>query len=275
MKHNKPGLEARLASITLAAALPLAAQAQTANEPWKMSASLYLWLPTLGGTTSFPGGSTGPSIDVDSGKIVDALKMVFMGTIEGKKGRYGFYSDVAYIDLGGSKSGTRDFSLGHAGLPVGLTADLSLDLKATAWTLAGSYALVSKPDYTLDLLAGARMLNIRPSLSWAFGGTYPNGTPLPGVTGSEAQDKTNWDAVIGVKGRANIGSEHKWFVPYYLDVGTGNSDLTWQTSVGLGYKFGWGSLTANWRYLDYDFKSGSAVQSLTLNGPAIAATWQW
>jgi len=274
MKYNKLGLATRIASITLAAALPLAAHAQAANAPWKMSASIYGWLPTVGGTTSFPGGSTGPSIDVDSSKIIDSLKMVFMGTIEGKKGAYGFFSDVAYIDLGNSKTNTRDFSLGQHELPAGLSANLQYDLKATAWTTAATYALVAKPDYSLDLLAGARMLNIKPSLSWQFGGNIA-GTPLPGVSGSEAHDKTNWDAMIGLKGRATIGAERKWFVPYYLDVGTGNSDLTWQTSIGLGYQFGWGSVTASWRYLDYEFKSDSVVQSLTLNGPAIAATWQW
>ena len=274
MKYTNLGLATRVASIALAAAIPLAAQAQAANDQWKWSASIYGWLPTLGGTTSFPGGVSGPSIDISSDQIIDALKMTFMGTIEGKKGMYGFFSDVAYVDLGGSKSGVRNFSLGHGGLPANLNAELSLDLKATVWTTAGTYALVSKPEYTLDLLAGARMLNMKQTLGWTFSGNL-NATPIPGRTGTDAIDKTNWDAVIGVKGRANVGSDRKWFVPYYLDVGTGNSELTWQTSVGLGYQFGWGGVTASWRYMDYQFKSGSAVQSLTLNGPAIAATWQW
>ena len=273
MKYNKLGL----AMCIVAIALPLAAQAQTANDPWKMSASIYMWLPSLGGTTEFarPGGGTaGPSIDVDSSKIIESLKMTFMGNIEGRKGAYGFFSDVAYVNLGNSKTNSRDFTLGHSGLPVDLNADLSLDLKATAWTTAGTYALVSKPEYALDLLAGARMLNIKPTLGWTFTGNI-GATPIPGRTGTNVIEKTNWDAVIGVKGRANIGNDRKWFVPYYLDLGAGNSELTWQTSAGLGYQFGWGSMTASWRYLDYQFKSDSAVRSLTLNGPALAATWQW
>jgi hypothetical protein len=36
----------------------------------------------------------------------------------------------------------------------------------------------------------------------------------------------NWDAIVGLKGRATFGEEHRWFVPYYLDVGTGESSLT-------------------------------------------------
>jgi len=32
-----------------------------------------------------------------------------------------------------------------------------------------------------------------------------------------------------------FGESRKWFVPYYLDVGTGESDLTWQAMGGIGY----------------------------------------
>jgi hypothetical protein len=40
-----------------------------------------------------------------------------------------------------------------------------------------------------------------------------------------------------------------WFVPYYLDVGAGDSYLTWQALAGIGYKFKWGETAAFWRYL--------------------------
>ncbi len=39
-----------------------------------------------------------------------------------------------------------------------------------------------------------------------------------------------------------FGAGHAWSVPYYLDVGTGDSDLTWQGLLGLAYSFGWGDL---------------------------------
>jgi hypothetical protein len=35
-----------------------------------------------------------------------------------------------------------------------------------------------------------------------------------------------------VKGRFAL-DEH-WFVPYYADLGTGESDLTWQIAGGIG-----------------------------------------
>ena len=85
----------------------------------------------------------------------------------------------------------------------------------------------------------------------------------------------NWDAIVGVKGRLTFGAERKWFVPYYLDVGTGESDLTWQAMGGIGYSFGWGDVVGSWRHLDYKMKSGDAIQSMNFNGPSLAAVFHW
>ncbi|MBK6396605.1 MAG: hypothetical protein IPF73_19570, partial [Betaproteobacteria bacterium] len=48
--------------------------------------------------------------------------------------------------------------------------------------------------------------------------------------------------IIGVKGRYAFGADRRWFAPYYLDVRTGDSDLTWQAMGGLGYRFSWGDI---------------------------------
>ena len=58
-------------------------------------------------------------------------------------------------------------------------------------------------------------------------------------------------------------------------MGGGESKLTWQAIAGVGYQFGWGSLVANWRYLDYDFKSGSKVENLDFNGIALGASFKF
>ncbi|HEX4387716.1 MAG TPA: hypothetical protein VH109_03720 [Steroidobacteraceae bacterium] len=70
-----------------------------------------------------------------------------------------------------------------------------------------------------------------------------------------------------------FGDQHAWFVPYYVDLGTGQSEFTWQGITGLGYAFHWGEVIGVWRYLDYRFSSHSS--SLTLNGPAIGVAFRW
>jgi len=64
-------------------------------------------------------------------------------------------------------------------------------------------------------------------------------------------------------------------VPFYLDVGTGQSDLTWQVAAGVGYSFQWGEVLAMWRYLDYNFKSGSDLEELNFNGAMLGVTFRW
>ena len=86
---------------------------------------------------------------------------------------------------------------------------------------------------------------------------------------------TNGDGIVGVKGRYAFGANRAWSVPFYLDIGTGDSDLTWQGAVGLGYSYHWGDIVAMWRYLDYNFKSGKAIEDMNFNGPMLGVTFRW
>ena len=36
-----------------------------------------------------------------------------------------------------------------------------------------------------------------------------------------------------------------------------------------------GELTALWRYLDYEMKSGQSIQTFNFNGPMFGATFRW
>ena len=64
-------------------------------------------------------------------------------------------------------------------------------------------------------------------------------------------------------------------MPYYFDVGTGQSELTWQAIGGIGYAFKWGQVIAAWRYIDYKFKSDSPIQNLNFSGPAVGVAFNW
>ena len=64
-------------------------------------------------------------------------------------------------------------------------------------------------------------------------------------------------------------------MPFYVDVGTGDSDVTWQAQLGVAYAFGWGDIDFRWRYLGYDLKSNPAIEDMSFNGPAIGAVFRW
>lgn len=248
------------------------AEAQVTDE-WRMRAVIYGYFPDIGGSTSFPTGTTG-NIDVNASTVISNLKFTFMGLIEARKGRWGGLVDVMYLNVGGSKSQTRDLSVAGRPLPIGATANLNLDIKGSIVTLGGEYAAIADPGASLDLVAGARSLSVKQNLSWEFSVDLPSGTG-PSRSGNTEAKATNWDGIVGVKGRLNFGADREWFVPYYMDVGTGDSKLTWQAIGGIGHAFKWGQVIAAWRYLDYRFKSGSAIENLNFNGPAIGVGFDW
>jgi hypothetical protein len=80
---------------------------------------------------------------------------------------------------------------------------------------------------------------------------------------------TVWDGVMGVKGHYNLNP--KWYVPYYLDAGTGESELTWQASAGVAYRFNWGDVSLQYRHIAWEFGSGSKLNDMSVSGPLLAA----
>ena len=257
----------------VAAMLPVALQAQSDQDSWQWRATFYGWLPDIKATVASPtGGSTTIEIPVED--VLDNLDFTFMGALQVRKGSWGFFTDVAYFDLGATKSASREFTVGQMQLPAGVDANLGLDLKSWLVTLGGIYNLSESSQHTTDLLFGARMVDIDTTLTWSFNGDIA-GLPLPGRSGSSKVAETIWDAIIGIKGHTLLDTDSKWFIPYHLDVGTGDSDLTWQAMAGIGHQFGWGDMVLTYRYLEYQPSSDSPTTDLNFSGPMIGASFKW
>jgi hypothetical protein len=111
-------------------------------------------------------------------------------------------------------------------------------------------------------------------LGWSIVGNL-NGIPQPGPAGNRSAGQDSWDGVIGVKGKVFFGDEKTWVAPYYADIGTRDSELTYQLVGGIGYAFKWGEVAASWRYLDYTMKSGGPFEDLNLSGPQLSVTFRW
>jgi len=247
-------------------------QAQTPPDQWQFSAILYGYFPTLKGSATFPSGNPA-NITVDPHQILNNLNIAAMGAFELRRGPWGFFTDIMYLNASASKSATRAFSIGNVMIPASVTANLGLDVKSTIWTLTGSYRAIADPELTVDILLGARDFDLKQHLNWQFSGDVG---PFvgPGRQGSGDSNPNNWDAVVGLKGRAMLGARHAWFVPYYIDLGAGNSEFTWQGVIGFGYTFSsWGEVLVVWKYLDYDFKKNNA--SLSMSGPAVGIGFNW
>ena len=134
--------------------------------------------------------------------------------------------------------------------------------------------MVTDPGATLDVFAGARLIDMKQTLGWQFSADLGGGTK-PARSGAGEVKVTRTDGIIGAKGRATSGADREWFVPCYIDIGTGQTDLTWQGIAGIGYAFRGSELFAVWRYLDYNFKSSSKIEDVNFSGPALGVAFRW
>lgn len=240
---------------------------------WNTEASIYLYLPEIKTDTSYPtsgrsvsatshAGPGAQDIGITSDQVLDSLDGMFMGAIDVHNGQWGAFLDLVYFKLGAEKNSAKNGATNMRG-------NFDLEYKGTAVTMAGQYRVASAPEFKMDVLAGARMFKIDTSLDWDI---TSGGGALP-PTGSASMDSTLWDGIVGLKGRFAFGDSLAWSVPFYVDIGTGDSDRTAQAMLGLAYSFKWGRISGGYRWVDYDLEDNSRTQNVTFDGPMLGATF--
>ena len=151
-----------------------------------------------------------------------------------------------------------------------------VNLSGVLWELAGAYTVARGGNSSLDVLAGFRYLGIKAKTDWQLSGSITG--PGPGqsfASSGSASDRVDlWDGIIGIRGYVGLG-DSRWAIPYYLDVGTGNSALTWQGVAGIEYRYNWGDLQLLYRYTYYDMKGDNLLQNVSLGGPAIGVNFRF
>ncbi len=270
----RPGrpLLALIASLLLPALASAQDVVMTSNtDKWQFSILGYLWAPTIKGSLSFPIANTGGSFNLDPNDIFNNINAAFMGSFGVMYNRWGFFTDVLYLDLGHSKSGQKDFTLPNQDT-VGISAYVNLDMKAWIVTSAFQYRVVEQPDFVMNTLVGARYLYLKPSLSWYFSRNPDDPTVPRGGERSISGDKV--DAIIGFKGQWMFGEHHAWAIPVYADVGGGGSKLTWQLAGGVAYHWQAWEFGALYRKINYHINS-SGLTDLSIAGPMIGAVYRW
>lgn len=249
------------------------AKAASARDDWQFRASVYAYVPEISGDlqVATPAGST---FEIGANDLIKNAHSASMFNLQAQKGRLGLFTDVVYMNIGDSMEAASTLGNGSIPLPPGVSADASLDIEATVLTLGASWRLRQTRRDEFDLLAGARMLDAEGEFEWQL--NSPAG-PLPPPAGhfEGRAGKRSWDGIVGFKGRHSFGSRDQWFIPYYVDVGAGAADFTWQAAAGIGYSARWGETFLTWRHLSYEFGTGRAIESLQTSGPALGVAFRW
>lgn len=240
-------------------AAPSSVRAESSSgDPWQLHLAPYAWLAGQKGTVATVPPLPPVDIDVDFwddvlGNINGALFLVG----EARKGRYGGYLDVAYVDI----------ELDNE-TPGPVFSYLSSRTKSWIVSAAGTYRVVDRPRSFVDLLAGIRYWSVDSSLA-----LRPN--LLPGI---EVTNREDWvDPLVGVQGFFFLGESE-----FYIDGGLAiggfgvGSDFMWDLKAHLGYR--WTdtfSTTLGYRYLDVDYEKDDFLYDVALQGPEISLSWRW
>ncbi|NDR58737.1 hypothetical protein [Aliiruegeria sabulilitoris] len=211
---------------------------------WEFDAAVYLWGAGLGGEVS-----DGDALELSLGTILENLNAGGMATLAARNGKWTLFSDLIYLNLGDKKDGS--VTIGRD------TVDTYVDLQVKGFitTTGIGYSIFDNPDTELSVLGGVRFLKFKTDTKLELGGLDRRVKSDPSLT----------DGVIGLRGQSNLSGN--WYADYCADVGTGDSDLTWQAAVGLGYRFEKLDIAFGHRYLRWDLDSSSDLSDLTIKGP--------
>lgn len=277
-------LVAAAALIAVGAASGAAAQGTGPQPGWSFEITPYAWLPTVGADLRYrlPSDLAGTAkVRADPGDYTSNLNAAAAFAASVRYDRFSLLTDFMYVSASAGSSRVDAIDIVDVGRnPISSVASLGVDstLKTTLWTLAGGYTLASGPWGHVDGLAGFRYLGIESKTNYNLAlqlyGPRGNAGPSFGGAGRLSGDDDIWNGIVGLRGRLRLGGGG-FFVPYHVDIGTGDSNLTWQALAGLGYQTGPVGVSLGWRYLSYDQGGSALVQNLTLSGAFLAVNFNF
>jgi hypothetical protein len=213
---------------------------EPADDPWEFAFIINGWLPWVEITTA-----RGREVDIGLDDIVDAVDMFAEFGVEARKGKWALTADVLY--------GKVTFR------PSGPIID-RIDLKEWIVTPKISYRVAEGDWGHLNVTGGVRYTNLKVDVlgNRIFGGVF-----------DENASGVLWDGLVGINGEYNISE--RWYMPFTVDVGAGDSDFVSDLDAGIGYRFKYADVILAFRYAYYDFGSSAPLQDETIYGPILKA----
>lgn len=235
------------------------------SDEFRFSITPYLWAAGITGDVDHDNVKR-VHTHISSEKVLSNLSTGAMLDGEVHYGRWGLYGNGVFAKL--SNAGSTSRIKDSKALDVNSNTDAWLGL----YTVAGTYTAYASKSVYLDVLAGARFLNLNAKVQLDV--SIQN-TPYSGSKTLYSSLHTS-DAIAGVKGRLRLGESH-WYVPVYLDAGGGSSvaKLTSQQALGIGYAFKGADVGLLYNNIYYSLSNGNVSSYVNMSGPAIAATFSF
>jgi len=144
----------RMVGLAIAALLLFGSASAAAQEKssyqWQYDFELYFWLPNIYTTTA-----SQDHITLTLGDLISNLKWLTMVDFGAQKNKWSFGADFIYLKIGDHVQETTG---GPFGRPE--TLDVNVSLKGFISTLHAGYQIAGNDKYQLDVIAGARYLDL-------------------------------------------------------------------------------------------------------------------
>lgn len=225
---------------------------------WNIEMTPYIWAAEIDGDITLQ-GRTGPA-EVSFSDTLKNMDFAFIGRMEAWTGKWGFFGDGMFMDLGA------DFST-----PTSLVS-ADMDMKMTIFEFGigrrlfkASAGQEGNQEITFDLLGGGRYMRMMNELDIVpggplsgviSGGTFrKTGEWVDPIIGARLEFKLNKTLALGVRG--DIGG---------FGIGEA-SDLTWNLVAGFDYRLSeTSSFKVGYRILDIDYSKGSGTSEFGMDG---------
>lgn len=244
------------------------AQAQAEDDGWTWVVAPYLWASDVHLDLAVNDQSLGGSAEFRD--LLDKVDTAFMGHVEARRGGWGLFADVIYMDL----SDSRSTPVGPGGPILGdLQTAASLNLKI--YEVGGVFDLTGGSERTrVDLLAGIRAIDADIEADITLPG--PAARVVPIRTGP-----SETDIMVGVR-VINTFAE-RWTLGVRGDVSYGGTDGVLNTLATVGYTFGdtgLFTLTAGYRHMTINLagstQGGSPAETdIVLSGPIVGGVFRF
>ena len=230
----------------------MAADTKYSDDEWHFSfAPLFLWGMHVNGTSQI--GPESAPLSIDFGDVLNNLSAVFTFHFEAQKRDWTFFAEYQYVKLDPS-------------FEISPVANADLDYQNQMGELGVAYMVATFGINDLQVLAGTRytrqdiQVNLNP------------GPVLVDIT------ETWWDGFAGLRIYTHISDS--WTFIGRGDIGGGGSDFVWNIAAMFHYQFkDWGSVFFGYRWLDYDYESGSGFDHYAYDaaqhGPLGGLSFHW
>jgi hypothetical protein len=260
LRRSKVGSSFRAVSLLALAVVVFLAGAPGAHaSEWEWEIIPYVFVADVGLDASL---NEADIVDttIDFGDILSNTEVGGFLSFKGRKGRGGFFVDLVYLSLADDRT-----TSGRPLIPDGTMIDGEFDQFTGE---AGGIYKLTGDEQGLDLLFGARVMDV----SLDIGFDFPDASLLPDR--SRSGGETLIDGFVGLRFAQDISDRWQWSIRG--DVGTGDTDLTWQGMLAFGAKLGKDhdkTLYLGYRHLAYEFDAGTndgiADREVAFTGPAV------